>query len=320
MIKKIGILTSGGDSPGMNNAIRSIVLSSIKLKIKIIGIFDGFLGLYKNRMIKLNFKSVFNLINIGGTFLRTSRFPKFVKKKIRLKSIKNLISSKIDALIIIGGNGSYMGAKCLHEMGFTCICLPGTIDNDINGTDYTIGYSTALENIVKSIDSLRDNSSSHQRISIVEIMGRNCGDLTLNSAIAGGCDFIILPEIPYNFLNLINNIKNKINLGKKHLIIAITENICNIKKLAKYIEITTKKETRTTILGYVQRGGIPIAYDRILASRMGFFAVELLLKGYSGKFIGIKNDKLIFHDIDYAFKKKKKIFKKKWMENIQKIF
>ncbi|WP_226799337.1 6-phosphofructokinase [Candidatus Annandia pinicola] len=319
MIKKIGILTSGGDSPGMNTAIRSIVLSAVKLKIKVMGVFDGYLGLYENRMIELNFNSVLNIINRGGTFLGSARFPEFNKKKIRLKAIQNLISSNIDALIIIGGDGSCMGAKCLHDMGVNCICLPGTIDNDINGTDYTIGYFTALESIVQSIDRLRDTSSSHQRISIVEIMGRNCGNLTVAAAIAGGCKFIILPEVTYSFSKLVNEIKYEMKCGIKHAIIAVTENICNIKKLSKYIEITTKKETRSTILGHIQRGGVPVAYDRILASRMGSYAIELLLNGYSGKFIGIKNDKLIFNDLDYTFKKKEKSFKKKWMSNIKKI-
>lgn len=318
MIKKIGILTSGGDSPGMNTAIRSIVLSAVKFKIKVMGIFDGYSGLYNNKMIELNFNSVFNIINKGGTFLGSARFPEFNKKKIRLKAIQNLLSSNIDALIIIGGDGSYMGAKCLHDMGFTCICLPGTIDNDINGTDYTIGYFTALENIVQSIDRLRDTSSSHQRISIVEIMGRNCGNLTLAAAIAGGCEFIILPEVFYSFSKLISEIKHEIKNGIKHAIIAVTENICNIKKLSKYIKIVTNKETRYTILGHIQRGGVPVASDRILASNMGNYAIELLLNGYSGKFIGIKNDELIFNDLDYVFKKIKNPFKKNIIDKYKK--
>ena len=308
MIKTIGVLTSGGDAPGMNAAIRSIVRTGLNKNLNIFGIYDGYLGLYNNRIIQLSYNSVANIINRGGTFLGSARFPEFYHKSIRLSAIKNLQKKKIDALIIIGGDGSYIGAQKITDMGIPCIGLPGTIDNDIFGTDYTIGYFTALETIVEAIDRLRDTSSSHQRISIVEVMGRFCGDLTLSAAIAGGCEFIILPELPYEKKKLLKEINIVLNKGKKHAIIAITECICDVEKLARYIEQNTKKETRATILGHIQRGGSPVAYDRILASRMGEYAISLLLKGYGGKCVGIKNDKMMYHDISSILENTNKKF------------
>ncbi|CAL4321096.1 6-phosphofructokinase [Buchnera aphidicola] len=320
MIKRIGILTSGGDAPGMNAAIRSIVRTGINKKLEIFGIYDGYLGLYNNRIYKLNYHSVSNIINRGGTLLGSARFPEFYQKNIRLSAIQNIKNKKIDALIIIGGDGSYIGAQKLTDMGVPCIGLPGTIDNDIVGTDYTIGYFTALETIVEAIDRLRDTSSSHQRISIVEVMGRSCGDLTLSAAIAGGCEFIILPEIPYQKELLLKEIQIGMKKGKKHAIIVITECICDVEKLAQYIQKETKKETRATILGHIQRGGSPVAYDRILASRMGAYAISLALKGYGGKCIGIKNEKMIYHDILTAIKNKNKNFKYEWFKIAKNLY
>ncbi|MDE5285509.1 MAG: ATP-dependent 6-phosphofructokinase, partial [Buchnera aphidicola] len=197
MIKTIGVLTSGGDAPGMNAAIRGVVRTALSEKIEVFGIYDGYLGLYENRMIKLDRYSVSDIINKGGTFLGSARFKNFCQNEVRLNAVKNAKKRKIDALIIIGGDGSYIGAQKLTQIGLPCIGIPGTIDNDVAGTDYTIGYFTALDTVVEAIDRLRDTSSSHQRISIVEVMGRYCGDLTLSAAIAGGCEFIVLPEINY---------------------------------------------------------------------------------------------------------------------------
>lgn len=320
MIKKIGVLTSGGDAPGMNAAIRGVVRTGLGKKLEVFGIYDGYLGLYKNRIIKLDRYSVSDMINRGGTFLGSARFPKFKEIEIREIAIRNLRKKEIDFLIVIGGDGSYIGAKLLTEMGLPCICLPGTIDNDVVGTDYTIGYFTALETIVSAIDRLRDTSSSHQRISIVEIMGRHCGDLTLAAAIAGGCEFIVLPEINSTKEELLKEIKKGIKKGKKHAIVVITEYIYDVEELAKYIEKKTKRETRATILGHIQRGGSPVAYDRILASRMGAYSVELLLKGYKGHCIGIKNDIMIHNDITYALRNMKRVFKKDWLKIAKKLY
>lgn len=196
----------------------------------------------------------------------------------------------------------------------------GTIDNDVAGTDYTIGYFTALETVVEAIDRLRDTSSSHQRISIVEVMGRYCGDLTLAAAIAGGCEFIVLPEIPYTREELVGEIKAGIAKGKKHAIVAITEHICDIDDLAKYIEAETQRETRATVLGHIQRGGAPVAYDRILASRMGAYSIELLLQGYGGRCVGIQNEKMVHHDIIDAIENMKRPFKGDWLDTAKKLY
>ena len=197
MIKKIGVLTSGGDAPGMNAAIRGVVRSALTEGLEVMGIYDGYLGLYEDRMVQLDRYSVSDMINRGGTFLGSARFPEFRDENIRAVAIENLKKRGIDALVVIGGDGSYMGAMRLTEMGFPCIGLPGTIDNDIKGTDYTIGFFTALSTVVEAIDRLRDTSSSHQRISVVEVMGRYCGDLTLAAAIAGGCEFVVVPEVEF---------------------------------------------------------------------------------------------------------------------------
>ncbi|MGP4123721.1 MAG: 6-phosphofructokinase [Sodalis sp. (in: enterobacteria)] len=320
MIKKIGVLTSGGDSPGMNAAIRGVVRAGLSEGLEVYGIYDGYLGLFQNRMAKLNRYSVSDIINRGGTFLGSARFLKFREKETRTIAIKNMTKRGLDALVVIGGDGSYIGAKCLTELGFPCIGLPGTIDNDVAGTDYSIGYFTALETVVEAIDRLRDTSTSHQRISIVEVMGRYCGDLTMAAAIAGGCEFIVLPEVEFKPENLVFEIKGGIAKGKKHAIVAITEHICNVAALAQYIEKETGRETRATVLGHIQRGGSPLAYDRILASRMGAYSIELLLQGYGGRCVGIQNEQLVHHDIVDAIENMKRCFRSDTLEMAKKLF
>ncbi|MCG3470192.1 6-phosphofructokinase [Xenorhabdus bovienii] len=321
-IKRIGVLTSGGDAPGMNAAIRGVVRVALTEGLEVYGIYDGYLGLYENRMKKLDRFSVSDMINRGGTFLGSARFPEFRDDKVREIAIENMRKNDIDALVVIGGDGSYLGAKKLTEAGFPCIGLPGTIDNDVAGTDYTIGYFTALETVVEAIDRLRDTSTSHKRISIVEVMGRYCGDLTLSAAIAGGCEFIVLPEneISFDREELLAEIKAGIQKGKRHAIVAITEHVCNVDELAKYIEAETRHETRATVLGHIQRGGAPVAYDRILASRMGAYSVQLLLEGFGGRCVGIQNEKLVHHDIIDAVQNMQRVFKKDWLETAKQLY
>jgi 6-phosphofructokinase 1 len=297
MINKVGVLTSGGDAPGMNAAIRSVVRAGLAQNFDMFGIYDGFLGLYEDRMLSLDRYSVSDTINRGGTFLGSARFPEFKHIETRKIAVENLRKRGIDALVVVGGDGSYMGAKRLTEMGFPCIGLPGTIDNDVAGTDFTIGYQTALETVVAAIDRLRDTSSSHQRISLVEVMGRHCGDLTLSAAVAGGCEFVVIPEVPYTREELVTELKVGLSKGKKHAIVAVTELLCDLHELARYIEQQTGRETRATVLGHIQRGGAPCAFDRILASRMGAYAVDLLLAGHGGRCVGVQNDKMVHHDI-----------------------
>lgn len=297
MIRKIGVLTSGGDAPGMNAAIRAVVRSGIKEDLDVYGVYDGYQGLHLNRIERLSRDKVAERLNRGGTFLGSARFPEFKEVKVREQAIQNLKMHGIDALVIIGGDGTYRGAKALTDMGFPCIGLPGTIDNDIAKTDYTIGYMTALDTILEAVDRLRDTSSSHQRISIVEVMGRHCGDLALKASIAGGGDFVITPETGFNRDELLAHLRYTISWGKKHAIVIITENLTNVNELAQYIEGEMERETRATVLGHIQRGGCPVGFDRILASQMGNYAVKLLLDGYGGRCVGIEDNKMVHHDI-----------------------
>lgn len=321
MIKTIAVLTSGGDAPGMNAAIRGVVRAALSEGLEVYGIYDGYQGLYTNKIKQLTRFSVSDVINRGGTFLGSARFPEFKNPEVRAKCAENLKAHGIDALVVIGGDGSYMGAKLLtEEHGFPCIGIPGTIDNDVAGTDYTIGYQTALETAVTAIDRLRDTCSSHQRISIVEIMGRHCGDLTLAAAIAGGCEYIVVPEAPFDREKLIQQIELSIAKGKRHAIIAITELMTDVNELAKEIEARVHHETRATVLGHIQRGGSPCAFDRILASRMGVYAVDLLLAGKAGYCVGIQNDQLVHHDIIDAINNMKRPFKYELLKTSERLF
>lgn len=320
-IRKIAVLTSGGDAPGMNAAIRGVVRTALSEGLEVYGILDGYYGLFHDRVIPLERRSVSETINRGGTFLGSARFPEFKDPEVRKQAVKTLQKYDIDALVVIGGDGSYMGAKLLtEEFGYPCIGIPGTIDNDIVGTDYTIGYQTALETALDAIDRLRDTSTSHQRISIVEIMGRHCGDLTISAGLAGGCEYIVVPEKGLNKESLMKHIEDGFNKGKRHSIIAITELMTDVHVLAKEIEARFGHETRATVLGHIQRGGVPCAFDRILASRMGVYAVELLLQGFGGRCIGIQNEKLVHHDIIDAINNMRRPFKEDLFETCRKLF
>lgn len=320
MIKKIGVLTSGGDAPGMNAAIRGVVRTALVHGIETYGVRNGFLGLYENDMQLLERSSVSDVITRGGTFLGSARFPQFKEESYQKVAIENLKKNGIEALVVIGGDGSYMGAMRLTEQGFPCIGIPGTIDNDIQGTDYTIGYFTALNTAVSAIDKLRDTCSSHQRISVIEIMGRHCGDLTLNAAIAGGCEYIVIPELPFNDDELIAEIKKGFEKGKQHAIVAVAELMINVHELAKKIEAEVKHETRATVLGHIQRGGSPSPFDRILASRMGAYAVELLRDGQKGRSIGVQNGTLTHHDIIDAITNLKRPFNRDLYDMAKNLF
>lgn len=297
MLKKIGVLTSGGDAPGMNAAIRAVVRTALFHNLEPYGVYNGYLGLHRNEIQLLNRQSVAECINRGGTLLGSARFPEFKQDDICAKAIDNLQAKGIEALVVVGGDGSYRGAKKLTEMGLPCVGIPATIDNDVPGTEYTIGFYTALNTVLDALDKLRDTSSSHKRASVVEIMGRHCGDLTVAAAIGCGAELAIVPEIPYDESKLIEQLKKQVHNGKKHAMICVTEQVCNVSELARHIEQATGLETRATILGHVQRGGTPTAFDRILASRLGAFAVELLISGERGRCVGIQANQLVHHDI-----------------------
>lgn len=299
-MKRIAVLTSGGDSPAMNAAIRAVVRTGIEKGLKVYGVHRGYNGLISGEIFEMDRHSVSDIIQRGGTILRTARSDEFKTPEGRQKALNVIKVLKIDGIVVIGGDGSFHGAELLSDLGVPTIGVPGTIDNDLAYTDYTVGFDTALNTAIDAINKIRDTSSSHERVSVIEVMGRNCGDLAIYSGIAGGAEYVIVPEKPYTVEDICENIfKGKRN-GKLHNIIILAEGVGGAQKLAKKIEEITSIETRATVLGYIQRGGSPSAFDRILASRMGSKAVEVLLDGKSARVIGIKNNKIIDMDIKEA--------------------
>ncbi len=297
MIKRIGLLTSGGDAPGMNATICAVTKTAERLGIEVFGITEGYYGLYHDQIKPLTYKDTQGIMNRGGTILASARFPEFKDEATRKEAIKNLDKLNIDALIVIGGDGSYMGAVRLSEMGYPCIGIPGTIDNDAPGTDFTIGFDTALNTIVEAVDRLIDTSTSHRRCSIVQVMGRNAGDLAIWAAISTDAEVCIVPEFDHPIENIVEQIKSEKKSGKKHFIILLAEGVKIREELVQRIEVETGIETRATVLGHIQRGGAPSAVDRVLAVRMGCMAVELLIQGKSAQCIGIVDNKLIYSNI-----------------------
>jgi len=300
MIKKIGVLTSGGDAPGMNAAVRAVVRSAIASDIEVYGIYNGYAGMVNNEIKRLKHSDVGSLMDRGGTFLGSARLPEFKEEHVRQIAVENLRTHGIEAVVVIGGDGSYMGALRLTEMGINCIAIPGTIDNDIVSTDLTIGFDTALNTAVDAIDKIRDTSSSHARCNIIEIMGRYCGDLSMYSSIASGAEDVIVGEKGLDVAQIATQIKQGADRGKKHFLIVLAERVTEAHELAVELEGATGVETRATVLGHIQRGGTPSAMDRVLASRMGAYAVDLLIEGIGGRCIGIVENKLRHFDITKA--------------------
>ena len=298
MLRKIGVLTSGGDSPGMNAAIRAITRAALSSGIEVMGIKDGYKGLVEGQYIEFTKKSVSETIAKGGTILGSARLPEFVNDDVQNKAIEKMREAGIDALVVIGGDGTYRGADALTKKGVNCIALPGTIDNDVEGTDYTIGFDTALNTIVECVDKLRDTSNSHHRCSVVEVMGNRCGDLAIYSGISCGAEILITPETGYDEEAVLEKLRYLDNQGKSHAIVIVSEKVCDVKTLADKISKATTFAGRATILGHIQRGGSPTPSDRVLASRMGAKAVELLVAGVGGHCVGIKNNEIISYPIE----------------------
>jgi 6-phosphofructokinase 1 len=297
-MKKIGVLTSGGDSPGMNAAIRAVVRKAIFHNLEVYGISHGYTGLIAGDIKKLEIGSVGDIIHRGGTMLYSARCEEFKTLEGQKKGIEQLRRLGIEGLAVIGGDGSYRGAQKLSEHGFPTIGLPGTIDNDIPGTDFTIGFDTALNTVIDSIDKIRDTATSHERTYIIEVMGRNAGDIALWSGLADGAESILIPEAGYEIEDVIQRLQSGHDRGKKHSIIVVAEGVGSGVDVAKDIQERTNFETRVSVLGYIQRGGSPTAFDRVLASRLGAKAVELLLEGESGRAVGLQNNKIVHHDIN----------------------
>ena len=307
-MKSIAVLTSGGDSPGMNAAVRAVVRTACQRGIKVYGVDRGYTGLIKGDVHEMNLRSVSDIITRGGTILYSARCPEFKTEEGIQKAVDTCKRVGIDGMVIIGGDGSFRGARDLSLRGIPCIGLPGTIDNDISCTDYTIGYDTCLNTIVQMVDRIRDTSESHDRCTVVEVMGRGAGYLALESGIAVGATSILVPEVEYDIeRDIIARIREFQKTGKRHFIVIVAEGVGGTAEIAKKIEAETGVESRATILGHVQRGGSPTARDRIMASQMGSRAVDLLTQGIGYRVVGIRDNKIVDFDIFEALKMTKTI-------------
>ena len=292
-MKTIGVLTSGGDAPGMNAAIRSVVRAACENGMRVMAIRRGYNGLMQGDMYEVNLRSVSNIINRGGTVLYSARSPEFKTEEGLQKALNVAKDVGLDGIVVIGGDGSFRGARDLSLRGLPCVGVPGTIDNDIACSDYTIGYDTAMNTVLEMVDRLRDTSESHDRCTVVEVMGRRAGYIALNAGIACGATSILIPEVEFDFQrDVIDRMKRTQMTGKKHFIIVVAEGIGGVEEMAKRIENETGVETRATILGHVQRGGSPTSRDRLLAALMGCKAVELLLEGQYGRVVALKEYKM----------------------------
>ena len=296
-MKRIGVLTSGGDAPGMNAAVRAVVRKAIYHGVEVFGIYGGFSGLMNGNMKQLNLGSVGDIIHRGGTMLLSARCDEFKTKEGQLKGVEQLKKAGIEGLVVIGGDGSYRGAEALTRHGLPCIGVPGTIDNDINGTQFTIGFDTALNTVIDCIDKIRDTATSHERTFIIEVMGRNAGDIALWSGLAAGAETILIPEEKFDIHEICDRLKKGQERGKRHSIIVVAEGVASGTEIGKQISANMKIDTRVSILGHIQRGGSPTAFDRVLASRLGARAVELLLDYKGGRAVGISNKMVIDDDI-----------------------
>ncbi len=301
-MKKIAILTSGGDSQGMNNAVRAVAKTAISKGIDVYGIRRGYKGMLEGQIFPLTSLDVSGIADRGGTILLSARLPEFKDPAVRAKAAQNLKEKGIDGLVVIGGDGSFHGAHLLYEEhGIKTIGIPGTIDNDIAGTDYTIGYDTALNIILDAVSKIKDTAISHERTYLVEVMGRNCGDLALYSAIAGGASGVLIPEIKSSIDDLAEVIKFRREQGKLYDIIVVAEGVGNVVEIQKELAEKVDTSIRVTILGHVQRGGAPTAFDRILATRLGVRAVELLIEGKGGLMVGLQSEEVTTHPLSYAW-------------------
>jgi len=307
-IRKIAVLTSGGDAPGMNSAVRAVVVSAINSGIEIVGVMRGYEGLIDWETQPLGLADVRNINNQGGTILFTSRSERFLQKKYREQAAKNLRDHDVDALVAIGGDGTLRGAIAFQNEGINTICIPGTIDRDVACSEYTLGFDTAANTAMEAIDKVRDTSASHERCSIIEVMGRTAGHIALWCGISNGSEYVMIPERYDNDEEeIIEKIMSKRRKGKKHHIIVNAEGIGHSHELAKMIEERTGIETRATVIGHIQRGGNPSCRDRVYASAMGALAVDILIEGKTNRVVAYKNGKFCDYDIDEALNMTKDI-------------
>lgn len=305
MMKTIGVLTSGGDAPGMNAAVRAVVRTAASLGMTVKGIRRGYNGLIEGDIIDLDIRSVSDIIHRGGTVLYTARSPRFKTEEGMAEAIANCKRFGIEGIAVIGGDGSYRGARDLSLRGIPCVGIPGTIDNDISSTQYTIGFDTAMNTAMEMVDKIRDTAQSHDRCSVVEVMGRRAGYIALQTGIAVGATAILVPEVEVKIDDVIQKIRDTQKTGKKHFIVVVAEGIGGVEDIAKRIEESTGIESRATVLGHVQRGGSPTVRDRVMATQMGYAAVELLNKGIGNRVICYRDGKIVNEDIYEALNMKK---------------
>ena len=299
--KSIAVLTSGGDAPGMNAAVRAVVRSGINKGMKVYGVYRGYNGLLNGDIKEMNLRSVSEIIGNGGTMLYTARSEEFKKPEAQKRAADFCRSKGISGVVVIGGDGSFRGARALTNAGINCIGVPGTIDNDIACSEYTVGFDTAMNTAIQMVDRIRDTAQSHDRCSIVEVMGRRCGDIALQTGIATGATAILVPEVDYNIeRDVIARIVNTQKTGKKHFVIVVAEGVGGVNDLAKYVEQRLGIEARATVLGHVQRGGSPTLRDRVVASHMGYTAVSLLDKGIGNRVVVMRGGKITDLDINEA--------------------
>lgn len=309
--KTIAVLTSGGDAPGMNAAIRAVARTGLTFGMRVLGIRQGYNGLLEGDLFEMDLRSVSDIIHRGGTMLYTARSPKFNSPEGVKQAAEMARKMEIDGIVVIGGDGSLRGARDLTNEGIPCVGIPGTIDNDIASSEYTIGFDTAMNTAIDMVDRLRDTMESHSRCSVVEVMGRRCGDLALQTGIAVGATSILVPEVPFDLdKDVIERMRFTKQTGKKHFIIVVAEGVGGVDKLAKDIEVRTGIETRATVLGHVQRGGSPTRRDRVVASEMGYCAVSLLAEEKQNRVVVMRDGKITDLDITEALAMERTFHKK----------
>ena len=304
-MKTIGVLTSGGDAPGMNAAVRAVVRTAISLGMTVKGIRRGYAGLIEDDIFDMDARSVSDVINRGGTLLYTARCPKFRTEEGVLEAVETCKRHGIEGLVVIGGDGSFRGALELSRHGVPCIGVPGTIDNDIACTEYTIGFDTAMNTAMEMVDKIRDTAQSHDRCSVIEVMGRHAGYIAVQTGIAVGATAIMVPEVPVNIDRIINKINTTKSNGKKHFIVIVAEGVGGVEEIAKQIMAGTGVDSRATILGHVQRGGNPTLRDRLRATQMGYEAVQLLNQGKGNRVVAYQGSSVVNYDIEEALQMKK---------------
>jgi len=307
-VKKIGVITSGGDAPGMNAAVRGVVRAALAREVQVVGFLHGYRGIISEEIVDLQSPSVGGIISQGGTMLRTARSPEFREKAGREQAVQVLRENEVDGLVVIGGDGSLTGARALHEeFDYPVMGVPGSIDNDIAGTDFSIGFDTAVNTALEAIDKIRDTAYSHERVFVVEVMGRANGFIALEVALSGGAEAVLIPEIPFSLLEICDNLRKARSRGKRSSVIVVAEGAARARDVKDFVQKNTGFEARESVLGHMQRGGSPTSFDRVLALRLGAIAANRLISGFRGEMVGVDGGKLVHHPLSYVLSTERNI-------------